>query len=297
MLFKMRREFNREFFNLMTQEIKKKLKIKLKSDSNFTILTQLCSSDINMYLIAMASFCRFVVPKNVVVVADRLTSDEMILLARCIEGVHIIPIAEAGCEGLPSGGCWERLISIHRLVKDSYVVQLDADTVTLQYPDDVVAAISNSRSFTLPTKMGQEIWTLAETADKIASIEGDHVQLLAEKSFSKLASPDTRLYVRGCAGFAGFAKNSAVLETLIDFSREIEATIGKKEWRQWGSEQVASNYVIANTANAVILPFLKYPYYEVGMNLDKATFVHFIGGSRYKRGVYMNLSRRLISQM
>ncbi len=297
MLFNIRREFNREFFNLMTKDIKKKLRIKPQGDSNFTILTQLCSSDINMYLIAMASFCRFVVPKKVIVVADRLTNDEVALLAQCIEGIHIIPIAEAGCEDLPSGGCWERLISIHKLIDNNYVVQLDADTITLQYPDEVVAAINGNRSFTLPTKMGQEIWTLTETADKIASIEGDHVQLRAEKSFSKLASPDTRLYVRGCAGFAGFAKGSAVLEALIDFNRELEAAIGKKEWNQWGSEQVASNYVIANTPHALILPFSKYPYYEVGLNLDGAAFVHFIGGSRYKRGVYMNLSRQLISQL
>lgn len=281
----------------MTEDVKKRLRIDRDRDSNFTILTQLCSSDINMYLIAMASFCRFTRPKNVVIVADRLSRDEQALLAECVEGVIIIPITEARHDGLPEGGCWERLISIHKLIADNYVVQLDADTITLQRPDEVIAAINQNRSFTLATKMGQQLWTLKQTAEKIAGIEGDHVQLLAERAFAKLSASDTRLYVRGCAGFSGFGRGSAVLESLTSFSSEVETAIGKKEWSRWGSEQVASNYVIANTPNPLILPFDAYPYYEVGLALDAPRFVHFIGGSRYKRGVYMRLSRRVISQL
>lgn len=297
MLFNMRRELNRKLFNFMTASVRNKLNIKIDVDSNFVILTQLCSSDINMYLVAMASFCKFLKPKSVLVVADRLSVDEIVLLKSCVEGLTIIPIAEAACPGLPKGGCWERIVTIHRLLSDNYVVQLDADTVTLKYPHEVVAAINENISFTLATKMGYEKWTLAQTSEKISDINGDHVQLLAEKSFTKMADADTRLYVRGCAGFAGYGKGSATLDSLINFSSEIEGLIGKSSWHQWGSEQVASNYVIANVPGSVILPFNEYPYYEVGLNADAPKFLHFIGGSRYKRGVYMMLSRKIISQI
>ncbi len=297
MLFNMRRELNRKLFNFITANVRKKLNIKVDVDSNFVILTQLCSSDINMYLVAMASFCKFLKPKSVVVVADRLSVDEMALLKSCVEGLTIIPIADAACPDLPKGGCWERIITIHKLLSDNYVVQLDADTVTLKYPHEVVAAINENISFTLATKMGYEKWTLAETSEKISEINGDHVQLLAEKSFTKMADADTRLYVRGCAGFAGDGKGAATLDALIKFSSEVEGIIGKGGWRQWGSEQVASNYVIANVPESVILPFDKYPYYEVGLDLHESKFIHFIGGSRYKRGVYMMLSRKIISQI
>lgn len=297
MLFNMRRELNQKLFNFMTASVRNKLRVKVNIDSNFVILTQLCSSDINMYLVAMASFCKYLKPKSVVVVADRLTVDETALLVSCVEGLTIIPIADATSPDLPKGGCWERLITIHRLLSDSYVVQLDADTVTLNYLAEVAAAINENRSFTLATKMGYEKWTLAETSDKVVEINGGHVQLLAEKSFSKMVEADTRLYVRGCAGFAGYGKNSATLDSLIKFSSEIEGIIGKGGWHQWGSEQVASNYVVANVPGSVILPFDKYPYYEVGLSLNTPKFLHFIGGSRYKRGVYIMLSRKIISHI
>ena len=125
-----------------------------------------------------------------------------------------------------------------------------------------------------------------------------HVQMLAEAHFSKLDGSENLRYVRGCAGFSGFPKESFNKQFIIDFSTKMEKEIGSK-WHEWGSEQVMSNVVVANLDKADVLPHPKYSDCN-NMKLPDTCFIHFIGECRFKRSIYAKLAqneiRKLISE-
>src|SRR3546814_2103893 len=65
-------------------------------------------------------------------------------------------------------------------------------------------------------------------------------------------------YVRGCAGFAGFARGGDARMLAETFSQEATRLLGAERWARWGSEQVASNMIVANDPNALLLPYDHY---------------------------------------
>ncbi len=85
----------------------------------------------------------------------------------------------------------------------------------------------------------------------------DHIQALAEVNMENVGLPNENLYVRGCAGFTGFPTNDMMSSQLIDFSSKMTKRLGER-WADWGSEQVASNYLVANAHDTEVLPFPQY---------------------------------------
>jgi hypothetical protein len=49
-------------------------------------------------------------------------------------------------------------------------------------------------------------------------------------------------------------------------------------WSEWGTEQVASNYLVANATGTRLLPMPKYS--APGSSLADHAFLHFIGPTR-----------------
>ena len=74
------------------------------------------------------------------------------------------------------------------------------------------------------------------------------------------------------------------------------ALIGDK-WQEWGSEQVSSNYLIANSPNSFVLPYPKYAFYWKDADLIDSAFLHFAGTYRFDNGLYKKLSRQVIEQL
>ena len=69
-------------------------------------------------------------------------------------------------------------------------------------------------------------------------------------------------------------------------------------WKKWGSEQVASNYVLANSKEMMPLPIHKYlGYYpqKEWFNFHNASLIHFIGKYRFENNFYMDTARRFIN--
>lgn len=122
-----------------------------------------------------------------------------------------------------------------------------------------------------------------------------HVQVIAEAHFHRLQGVETLRYVRGCAGFSGFARSSVELAFIESISRQMDAVIGKT-WSQWGSEQVMSNIVIANAADAVVLPHPKYCDCS-RIRSDVTAFIHFIGSCRFTGGAYQDQARAVIARL
>lgn len=274
--------------------IRKKAHIETDVESNFCLATLLCDPDVNMYLLSVASFCRFIKPKQITVVSDKLSEENCNVLRKCIPDILIVNAEEYRETELPVGGCWERFTYIMRNICENYMVQLDADILTIKRPDEVIDAISRNVSFSLTTKLGFEKMSFVNASYLVWERKSKHIQNEAEKVLKDCDNAENRRYIRACAGFAGYAKNSFNIDQVIGFSREIESKIGREKWSEWGSEQVTSNYIIANSNDSVILPYNYYPFYEPGIDETDVKLFHFIGTHRFKKKRYLNLARNLI---
>ena len=297
MFYTLRKKLNTRYFNALTNEIKNRAYIKTDPDANFTIATLLCDSDVNMYLLSITSFCHYIQPQKIVVVSDRLSQQSCDALRRCIPEIDIVPAEDYREPGLPIGGCWERFTYIMRNVCAQYMVQLDADILTLKRPNEVIDAIKQNVSFSLTTKLGLEKMTFVNASYLVWERKSKHIQNEAEKALKDCNNAESRLYIRACAGFAGYAKDSFNIEVVKEFSKEIENKLGHEKWSEWGSEQVTSNYIIANSKDSVILPYEYYPFYEPGIDEKDIKLFHFIGTHRFKKGRYLGLARQLIKSL
>jgi hypothetical protein len=271
----------------------------LESSSPAIIFSQLPHKDLTMFLVALRSFARYVPIKGVHLLNDgSVTAEDKALLRDHIPGLVFHELADFRSTACPSGGCWERLLGIAELVQDHYVIQLDSDTLAISAIDEVADCVRHDTAFTLGTWDRQVFETMAERAAQakknVAGQDNSHIQVLAEANLDKLSGYESLRYVRGCAGFAGFAARSFFRERVEALSQEMYAALGSK-WNTWGSEQFASNVIVANSAHAVVLPHPKY----CACNRVQAetAFIHFIGSCRFNDGIYARLARRVIGEL
>lgn len=280
-------------FDVALGHLRRGAPLALDAASSLTVLSLLQHRDMRMYLAALQSFCRQVPVGQVVVVNDgSLTDDDQAVLLRRIPGVVLEPLERFRSPKTPAGGCWERLLAIAAHVGQRYVVQLDADTLTLGPLPEVAAAVAGSRAFLLGTDLGREFEPMTASAARAEAMASSHVQVLAERAFARLPDAAGRRYVRGCAGFCGFPAGSLSREAVEALSQEMEALVGAK-WHSWGSEQVATNMLVSSLAGAVVLP--NPAYGNPGeYRQDVTRFVHFIGFERFHNSFYRRTALRLV---
>ena len=273
--------------------------VALDASSNLLVLSQVQHKDVPLYLLAVKSFARQVRPRTVCLLNDgSLSANDCAVLREHIPGVNLLELAEFRSAICPRGGTWERLLAIASLVRDHYVIQLDSDTLTIGPIDEVRHCIERQSAFALGTWNNQKIETMrerCETARKLAHQTDSHVQVVAEANLDKLDDFESLRYVRGCSGFAGFARQSFTREFVEAISGQMQAAIGAK-WSEWGSEQVMSNIVIANIPNAIVLPHPKYADCHK-MQPGVSEFIHFIGSCRFDDGNYARLGAQVIARL
>lgn len=304
MMYRIRQGFSRAFFwNRVRRVFSTPPVMTNGEDRAPALVSQLCHRDLAMYLLAVKSFARFVPLRSVFALDDgSLTARDRAILDAHIPGIQILPISLFRAASCPRGGTWERLLFIADEVQRGYVIQLDADTLTLECPIEVREAIQGSRSFTLGTNDGREfvaVAAAAATGREYASLRPDHphVQAVAESLLDRLPMADRLRYVRGCSGFAGFAGQSFGRAAVEQFSREMATLLGGRRWEEWGTEQVTSNYLIANSPSSLVLPVPEYNTFDSSCDLALSKFVHFIGTYRFRRGIYAYLSRTVIREL
>ncbi len=252
------------------------------------------------YLVAVKTLWRQLGRGRVVLLDDgTLTAEDRALLAHHCGDPEIVTLASVSTDPFPRGGTWERFLTILDRREGEYWVQLDSDTVTLGPLDEVADAIARNRSFTLLGGAEAEIGPLpcAEFARRLypdGPAEG-HVQQRVE---SRLAEgPKGTFYIRGCSGFAGFAAGGAGRELARTFLAAMERFIGREALSLWGTEQLASNFQIANETAPVLLPYARYLNYWGEAWGEDARFVHFVGTHRHDHGAYAEVSRIAIEQL
>jgi hypothetical protein len=251
-----------------------------------------------MYLLAVKSIYMYLKEGSIVVINDgTLSLSDIKLLERHLFGCQIVSTSEINLGRCPGrGGCWERLALIAEYVKKHYVIQLDSDSLTLQTIPEVTDAIKENRSFTLGTAMGRQLSAMKDVCNVMKAYPSDHIQVVAEQNFDRHPSCDQLKYVRGCAGFAGFARGSFSLAKIEEFSQSMERIVGTM-WSNWGSEQVSSNFIIANSPISSVLPYPKYANFTLEIPHEQSAFLHFFGSYRFEKGVYVRRAKSLVDRL
>ncbi|MEF9926324.1 MAG: hypothetical protein RR983_12140 [Massilia sp.] len=260
----------------------------------FLLLSMVHSRDVVPYLVALKSFIHFANPERIVVVCDpSITDDDRALLVRHVPHIELRHADEFTHPDMPRGGTWERLFAIAGLAREHYVVQLDADTLTVQPIPEVLAAIQAGHGFVIGEATDTPIRLLpAVRENALPWMAPDaHIQGIAETEMVNVGLPQDARYIRGCSGFTGFPRSATMQDTMIDFSRRMNAKLGAN-WKRWGTEQVTSNYLVSNATGTRPLPFPKYGTPDLA-TADTA-FFHFIGSMRFIDGKYEATTRQAL---
>jgi len=286
------KEYNKILFNWIAKDILHTPPLE-PTGASPVILTILCHKDLLMYLLAIKSFYRALGRGRIVIINDgTLTKTDIEILDFHVRPSEYINASELSSTSCPSYISWKKLFCVARYIKDTYTIHMDADTLTvgINLPE-VQSHIDTGTSFILGTWKNQQPTSMFEAAQAAQSSDSTHVQMLSEKNFALLQNAKNLKYIRGCAGFDGFAVKSFDLSYLEDFSQQMYELIGKK-WNEWGSEQTMSNVIVANSKKGAVLPCPDY-YNYWGKVEDDSRFVHFVGSYRYHGGNYARLARKI----
>lgn len=276
----------------------------LTADDGAIIFSMIGTRVVLPYLVAAKSLYRHLRRGRFAILNDgTLTAVDRATIRTHLDDPEIFEMRDVDTTPCPKGGCWERLFKLLELRRSAYVIQLDSDTVTLGPVPEVIAAIDEGRNFTLKGEANARWMPVDEFAGIRPSHDPmdpqTHVQEVAEALLERIDAglPSQSHYVRGCAGFAGFAPGGFDTALPGEFSREIEAIVGREVWSRWGSEQVMSNVIVANEGEPLLLPYERYLNYWNEPVPDKAALVHFIGTYRYHRGAYADATSKAIAAL
>jgi hypothetical protein len=257
------------------------------------------------YLVAVKSLHARLGMGRVILLDDgSLTDADKRILAEQCGSPSILRLADVDTGDCPKGGTWERLLTLLDLRADHYVIQLDADTVTVGDVPDIKAAIAENRSFLLLGGPDGEEKGIQPLPDFVAYrypegevAEPAHIQALIESRYGRYPDAAAHHYVRGCSGFAGFARGGpSTRAEAATFSRNAEALVGAAVWNRWGSEQVTSNFLLANEPGTRTLPYARYcNYWKQPIGGDER-FLHFLGTHRYSDAAYRDATMKAIGR-
>ena len=285
--------------NRAIASIKETPPVRQEAAAGLMFLSMLRHTDVLMYLVAMKPIYRRLGPGLITIVNDgSLTIDDCDLLERHLGRTRFLRIEQIDTGCCPRGGTWERLLAILDHSREHYVIQVDADIVALGELREVADCIRRNRAFTLAGNPSASLETVGETSARVRRLwPGDpSIQPSAEQILDEMPDAASSRYIWGTSAFAGFPRGSGGRDRVSAFSTWMEGRLGRR-WHHWGSEQVSSNFVIANAADPLVLPWSKYqchepPDYTVGTELN-----HFYGTFRFVNGTYRAHSRRAIAML
>lgn len=286
------REWGKRSFDRVAKQVLVTRPLELR-DTSPLFLSMVCHRDVVPYLVAIKSLYLGVGQGKVAVINDgSLTSVDVNILRHHIPGIVLFDIADIPTGSCPRGGTWERLVKILELSAENYVIQADADILVSAPIPEVVHCWQENKSFLLGTDVGQEVMSADDVARMVKGwIKKYNWKLLpvgveAEASLDALPNAGDKFYVHASSGFAGFAHGAFAISDLEQFSAQMEKIIGRERWSEWGTEQIGSNYMLANSSEPIVLPFPKYACFEPSSDTQRSSLVHYIGTYRYNSATY-----------
>lgn len=274
-----------------------------KESNDVIVFSMMGKAVIAPYIVAVKSFLYWFKPVSVQVLSDgSLDADDIRLLEQHIPNIKVTDISEVDTGGLPTGSCWERLIKLIELTEHAYVIQLDSDIVANGPMPEILQAIEDKHSFVIGSPEWQEPVPVSYLSELAKKWPYKHVQTYTEQVMSSapmFQENDVR-FLRGCAGFSGFPKGTVNKKDLELFSNQMEQAVGREIWYNWGSEQVASNYLASICPGAHVLPWPKYQTYKHPLPMGpvtNASLVHYMGTNRYDDGAYRKMGLKAIDRL
>lgn len=255
------------------------------------------------YLVAVKSLWSELQRGRVAILDDgTLTAQDRAILAHHCGDPEIMRISDVVRNEFPAGGTWERLLTILDRRSSEYWMQIDSDTVVLGPVPDVAEAIARNRSFILMGEAAaggnpRPLPEFVAAAYPDGEMTEGHVQGRIESRMGRIDQKRGWKYIRGCSGFAGFAAMGAGRPLASAFLTEMKNMIGEKDVTIWGTEQVTSNFVLANETAPVVLPYERYLNYWGEPWGDDARFLHFVGTHRHENNAYIEASLQAIAQI
>jgi len=294
MFFRLRDAAHRIRFSLATRNILSTPPLALEPGPA-EVLSLVRHADVPMYLLAIKSFYRRLGRGAVSVLADvDLGPEDRALIRRHVPGVRFSEIRDVPLGGCQSGGCWERLLHVADRTDDTYVIQLDSDVLTFGDISEILACVAQNRSFALGAD-GARVVPLLTAAEETPAYR--HVINDACRAFTRMPGAEgLRYLVHGSAGLSGFARQGTPRARVEQFHHTMMGLLGDT-WREWGSEQVASNFAVANAPEAMALPWPKYANHIPGQPVEAAECLHFFGTYRFHGGLFLKRAVAEIAAM
>jgi hypothetical protein len=299
MFYRWRTRYQKARFHRLTAGILKTPPMPVR-DAPWNIVSLFHKCDIytaQMYLIAIKSFYSRVKRGKITLIVERdLAPDMRRMLENHLPGIGFAVFEDIDTGACQHGGTWERLLYLLDCSRDEYAIQLDADTLTFgSDADEVVHCAENNIPFTLGNS-GRPIEPMLEVVENARAMKSDYVGIALERVLDRYSGAEHLKYVRASSAFVGFARGGFTRREIETFHREGEKLLGPR-WTEWGTEQSASSFAIANSPGAIVLPFPKYANFWPGLVRRGNSFLHFLGSHRYVDDYYATLARGVIAEL
>lgn len=296
MFYRLRDSFNRAKLNRALRPILN-TKPHPSDRQDLLIFSAVSHRDLLMYLAAVKSLAQFLPAVGIVAMNDgSLTADDQAILNIHLPGIRIVSGRDIYTGKVPADTMWQRMFWSIKLAQEAYVIQLDSDTLTLARPDYVIETIAASKSFILGTRECQAIERIEARSAAVSHSQSNNIQTVSERAMRLLSDAGSRYYVRGSAGFYGFAPHSVRFEDAENIFIAMDR-LTQGRFVEYGSEQFAANFLVANTEGAVVLPFPTYAVHDHHGSATESIFLHFIGSFRYYGNTYFDKIRYVNSKL
>ncbi len=266
-------------------------------DADWSIVSMIGRRDVPMYLVSIKAFYSYLRAGRIIGIIDRsLPSAQRDTLRRHIDGIELVELEDIDTGTCQRGGTWERLVYLLDRSEREYMIQIDADVLAVG-PDlhEVIDCVQQNRAFTMAD--GDRIRPMREAALRAkADPDKRYVGIAIEQQFEQHPDCDRLRYVRGSSGLAGFARGGFKRAQIEEFHRIMQGLLPDR-WHEWGSEQCGSNFAVANSPDAVALPYPAYGSFVPEMTHEQCKCFHFIGAFRFLNGYFATRAREVISHM
>jgi hypothetical protein len=250
--------------------------------------------DARLYILAIKSLYRRLGRGRIVAVTDRVSEASRQLIRAHVPGIQLVPVESIDTGKIQRGGTWERLLYCIDLSASSYVIQMDADVLCVGPIPEVLEAIEKNLAFTLADGISKK--PLADWVEDAIARKSDNIVFEFEKRGPAFPDSKELLYLRGSSGFTGFARSAITRSFVENFNDTAAAVLGTR-WREWGTEQIASNFCIANSPGSTGLPKPKYLTWEHHALPEEISLLHFLGYCRFDEGIFARFANREIDAL
>ena len=220
-------------------------------DAPWTIISMVSNSDPQMYILAMKSLYLRLKRGKMIAIIDRDMPEALrATLRHHLPGIQLAILEDIDTGPCQRGGTWERILYVLDHSEREYAIQMDADTLAFGADvDEVVRCAENNISFTIGNA-GRPIEPMLSIVADAQAMKSDYIGIVLEASFDRYPGAENLKYVRASSGFCGYARGGIARRAAEQFHIEGEKLMGRR-FREWGTEQSVSNFVIANTPGAI----------------------------------------------